>query len=130
MTRDQVFDRVGPLDLVGVAESAEVLAKPTSRVKRWQASGKMPAPVAELRSGPVWFREDVAALRDGATVFPERAAVPLLGLAEVAVLLRVDKSQIGRWRRAGVFPAPAYALRAGPLWMRDDVVGFGAARAA
>lgn len=121
---------MGPLDLVGVAEAAEVLGKPTSRVKRWQASGKMPVPVAELRSGPVWFREDVVALRDGATEFPPRALVRLLGLAEAAELLRVDKSQIGRWRRAGVFPEPAYVLRAGPLWMRDNVVGFGAARAA
>jgi hypothetical protein len=113
---------MGSLDLVGVAEAAEILSRPPSRVKRWQASGKMPVPVAEPRSTPVWHREDVEALRDGATTFPEREKLPLIGFGEVAELLRVDRSTVGRWRRAGTFPDPDYELRSGPLWMQDRVL--------
>jgi hypothetical protein len=125
---------MGQLELVGVAEAAEILAVPASRVKRWQTEGRsgtrMPLTVAEPRTGSVWVREDVEALRDGATEFPEREQLPLIGVSDAAGVLGVDKSQIGRWRRRKEFPLPAYELRAGPLWMRDDVVAFGARRSA
>jgi Helix-turn-helix domain len=72
-------------------------------------------------------------MRDGATEFPEREHLPLLGVTEVAELLGVDRTTIGRWRRAGTFPphlpsteegadASTPTLRAGPLWMRNDIV--------
>ena len=54
----------------------------------------------------------------------------LLGLAEVAEALGVEKSRIGRWRKRGVvlpsglrvpFPAPVAELVATPVWRRQDV---------
>lgn len=132
------------LDLVGIAEAAEILDVPASRVKRWQTPGRggrrMPPTVAETRATPVWLREDVVAMRDGATEFPPRDQLPLLGFAEVVDALGVDRRTIGRWRSAGAFPAHLPAsqdadpatptLRAGPLWMRPDIEAFGAQRAA
>lgn len=131
---------MGPLDLVGVAEAAEILGKPASRVKRWQASGKMPATIAEPRATPVWHRADVEALRDGATAFPEREKLPLIGFAEVAEIENVDRTTVRRWRRAGTFPPHIPSseegatpedptLRAGPLWMRDVIVADAERRA-
>jgi hypothetical protein len=58
------------------------------------------------------------------------AQLDLLGLAEVAELLDVEPSRIGRWRRLGVvlqdgqrvpFPAPVHEVRATPLWHGDDL---------
>jgi hypothetical protein len=119
---------MGSLDLVGIAEAAEILDVPASRVKRWQTPGRggrrMPPTVATPRATPVWVREDVVAMRDGATEFPQRDQLPLLGFAEVAEELKRDRTTIGRWRRAGNFPAPSYELRAGPLWMRSDIAAF------
>lgn len=124
-----------PLELVGVAEAAELLGVPASRVKRWEAEGRagtrMPPTVAKPSTGSVWVKEDVEALRDGATEFPDREQLPLVGVTDAAGLLGVGKSEIGRWRRRNAgFPEPAYKLRAGPLWMRDDVIAFGARRSA
>lgn len=54
----------------------------------------------------------------------------LVGLSEVAELLRVEPSRIGRWRQNGVllrdgtrvaFPKPVHAVRATPLWRSRDI---------
>jgi hypothetical protein len=54
----------------------------------------------------------------------------LLGLAETAALLGVEKSRIGKWRHLGVvlrdgrrvpFPEPVLELRATPLWRGRDI---------
>lgn len=80
--------RNGKLDLVGTWEAAEILGVERPRIGRWlkpwrvwlygdeewQESGgkrgirpkrgkepetKIPKPVADLKSGPVWFRKDI-----------------------------------------------------------------------
>lgn len=55
-------DRPGSLRLMGAAEIAEFLGL-ASRQRVWQmrqaASLNFPAPVAELRVGPVWLAEDI-----------------------------------------------------------------------
>jgi hypothetical protein len=54
----------------------------------------------------------------------------LLGWAEVAEALDVEKSRISKWRRLGVvlpdgrrvpFPKPVLELRATPLWRGADI---------
>jgi hypothetical protein len=51
-------------DLVGVAEAATILNLPKPRISRLREQGRMPEPVAELISGPVWNRQEVQALSD------------------------------------------------------------------
>ncbi len=116
--------------LVGAAEAAEILGVRTLQVSRWRKAGRMPCVVALLASTPVWLRSDVVAMKDGRTLHPHRRPLPLAGLGEVAERLGRDKSQIGRWRRAGKFPEPAADLLAGPIWYLADVASFEDARAA
>lgn len=59
-------------DLVGVAEASKILDLPKPRISRLRSQGKMPSPVAELESGPVWVRQDVEALAE--RLAQERAA--------------------------------------------------------
>jgi len=48
------------LELIGVSEIAELAGVSRQAVFNWQARhSSFPAPVAELRSGPVWRREDI-----------------------------------------------------------------------
>jgi hypothetical protein len=62
------------LDLVGTAEAADILEVERPRIGRWlnkwrewNANGrrgpepetKIPKPIADLMSGPVWHREDI-----------------------------------------------------------------------
>lgn len=47
---------------VGVAEAAEVLGLPKPRIYRLQEQGRMPEPVLELQSGPLFLRAEVEAL--------------------------------------------------------------------
>ena len=111
-------------DLVGAAEAAEILGVEVPRITRYRKAGKMPLVAVEgLAAGPVWFRSDVEAMRDERKV-TARAPLDLLGTSEVAALLAVDKSQIGRWRRAGRFPSPLVEVRSGPLWARDVITAF------
>jgi hypothetical protein len=57
-------------------------------------------------------------------------APALLGTAEAADLLGVEKSRLSRWRKLGVvlpdgrrvsFPEPILTLRATPLWRSRDI---------
>lgn len=60
--------RYGDVDvkgvLVGTAEAAAMLGVERPRIGRWLAMGKLPPPVAELRAGPVWLREDIESKRE------------------------------------------------------------------
>jgi len=58
------------------------------------------------------------------------AAPDLLGTAEVAEVLGVEKTRLSRWRELGVvlpdgrrvpFPRPVLVVRATPLWRGSDI---------
>ena len=53
-------------------------------------------------------------------------AVPLklAGLAEVAELLGVSKRTATRYALRDDFPEPAARLRAGPIWLEEDVLAW------
>jgi hypothetical protein len=123
-------------DVVGAQEAHQILGVELQRISRWRKSGRLPPPYADLRLSPVWVRRDIERVRDtgeidGYTPPPDEA--PLLGTAEAARMLAVDKSQIARWRarptKSGPpFPEPVTRIKAGPLWKRADVEAFAAAR--
>jgi len=51
-----------PVELVGTAEVAEMLDVTKQTLTNWRGRvSSFPSPVAELKSGPVWNREDIAA---------------------------------------------------------------------
>lgn len=55
-------------------------------------------------------------------------AEKLLGLAEVASLLRVTRQAVGNWRqRREDFPSPLVELKSGPVWRMVDIVDWAAA---
>jgi chromosome partitioning protein len=69
------------LSLVGLAEIAEMLGASKQTIANWRSRySDFPAPVADLRSGPVWAREEVSAWaqRHEIVVAPQRlkAAAP------------------------------------------------------
>jgi len=45
----------------------------------------------------------------------------LVGLAEVAAMLKTSRTQANRWTRREDFPEPVARLRATPVWRADDV---------
>lgn len=48
------------LRLVGVAEIADIMGLSNQRVSQlWREHPLFPAPVAELRMGPVWLTDDI-----------------------------------------------------------------------
>lgn len=48
-----------PLDLVGVAEIADMLGVTRTRVTQLAKTYGFPEPVARLAAGPVWQRRDI-----------------------------------------------------------------------
>lgn len=110
-------------DVVGASEAAEILGVEKQRISRWRDSGRLPEPAADLRSTPVWRRTTIETIARGDSARTE-AMLNLLGVAEAAAMLGVDRSQIGRWRRAGRFPAPVLELAAGPLWWVEQIEEF------
>ena len=48
----------------------------------------------------------------------------LAGLAEVAELLGVSKRTATRYSVRDDFPEPVARLRAGPIWLEEDVLGW------
>jgi hypothetical protein len=64
--------------LVGTAEAAAILGVERPRIGRWRAldNGKLPEPVAQLASGPVWLRSQIEALRGSTTARKRRRADP------------------------------------------------------
>jgi hypothetical protein len=47
------------LDVVGIAEVAVMLDINRATVRSWQLRGHLPAPDAELASGPIWRRSTI-----------------------------------------------------------------------
>ena len=52
--------------------------------------------------------------------------VRIVGLAEIAELFGVSKRTASRYALRGDFPSPAARLRAGPVWLEDDVRNWAA----
>jgi predicted DNA-binding transcriptional regulator AlpA len=48
----------------------------------------------------------------------------LAGLAEVAEVLRVSKRTAARYAAREDFPEPVARLRAGPVWLEDDILAW------
>jgi hypothetical protein len=48
----------------------------------------------------------------------------LVGTAEAAELLDVERPRIGRWVKSGVMPEPVARLASGPVWLKKDVLGI------
>jgi hypothetical protein len=46
---------------------------------------------------------------------------PLVGLAEIADLFGVSKRTASRYTLRSDFPEPVARLRAGPIWLEEDV---------
>lgn len=46
----------------------------------------------------------------------------LVGTAEAAEILGVERPRIGRWRQRGIMPKPVRELAATPLWTKDQIV--------
>lgn len=103
----------------------------------------MPPTVADLKATPVWRRQDIEKLRklraqsggwDGVWPLKPPTRLELAGTSEAATLIgdmlgrQVDKSQVGRWRRAGTFPPPMLVLNATPVWARETVEEFARSR--
>ena len=54
---------VTALDLVSTREAAEILDLKRDRIGAWLREGAMPPPIVRLKSGPLWWRPDVVALK-------------------------------------------------------------------
>lgn len=48
----------------------------------------------------------------------------LVGTAEAAAILGVERPRIGRWRKSGVMPEPVAEPAAGPVWHRSQIVAM------
>lgn len=119
--------------LVGVGEVKEIFGVEIQRISRWKKTGKLPPPYAELRATTIWREADIVALKDGAVQDPPWEPVPdppaIVGASEAAVILGVDRRQVGRWRdhppQSGPpFPAPVTKVKATPIWRRTDIEQF------
>jgi predicted DNA-binding transcriptional regulator AlpA len=128
------------VDVVGAAEARAILGVELQRISRWRKQGRLPPPYAMLASSPIWLTEDIEKFKANAgdPTFSVTYTTPpkpqtLLGTSEVAKLLGVDKSQVGRWRtkppRKGLpFPEPVAQIKAGPIWAKEDIDQFEASR--
>lgn len=53
---------------------------------------------------------------------PVHVAGPIVGTAEAAAILGVERPRIGRWSGVGgLMPPPLGKTRAGPIWLRSEV---------
>jgi len=46
----------------------------------------------------------------------------LVGTAEAAEILGVERPRIAKWRRNGVIPAPLADTASGPIWLRSQIL--------
>ena len=56
--------------------------------------------------------------------YGSHVALKLAGLAEVAELLGVSKRTATRYTLRDDFPEPAARLRAGPIWVEEDILAW------
>lgn len=70
-------------ELVGIAETAEILEVSKQRVSSLRSRPDFPAPVAELRAGPVWRKGDLSRFASTWTRKPGRPRKDSLALEEV-----------------------------------------------
>lgn len=61
-----------------------------------------------------------AALADEATLMKALKG-RLIGTAEAAEMLHVERPRIGRWREMNMLPEPVEQLAAGPVWLRSQI---------
>jgi hypothetical protein len=45
----------------------------------------------------------------------------LVGTAEAAVILNVERPRIAKWRRNGIIPEPLADTAMGPIWLRSQI---------
>lgn len=45
----------------------------------------------------------------------------LVGTAEAAKILGVERPRIGRWKKSGIMPETVADLQAGPVWNKSDI---------
>jgi hypothetical protein len=50
-----------------------------------------------------------------------RKKLDLVGTAEAAEILGVERPRIGRWKKSKVLPEPVAELAAGPVWYREQI---------
>lgn len=76
-----------------------------------------------LVTGHGVFQGRVAHVRGGrvSVELGGRSDHALVGTAEVAELLDVERPRIGRWVGRGQMPRPVAMLRASPVWRRRDI---------
>jgi hypothetical protein len=72
------------MDLLGVAEIAELLGVTTQRVDQLAGASSFPVPAAELEAGRIWQRTDIetwarATGRLGAAAYPETRTAKCVG---------------------------------------------------
>jgi DNA-binding transcriptional MerR regulator len=105
-------DGGGGLRLLGCAEVAALCGVDRATIVRYQQEGAMPEPYARIAAGPIWLEDQINAWL---------ARIEPLGLAELAALLGVHPSTIGRWQRRDRLPRPYTTLRCGRIWLRHQI---------
>lgn len=130
--------------MIGVLEEtrAEMRAKVESGVKQVRVTtmlrtlDEIASEVAEIEKFAKKARKDAdratrvaesAAAQSGGSVDPGQDAEGmvhpemLMGLAEVAAFLRIEKQRIARYRESGVIPEPVATVQSGPLWIESQI---------
>lgn len=51
----------------------------------------------------------------------DQPPLEVVGIAEVAERLSVQRATVDRWRQRQLLPAPTWELAGGPIWMWGDV---------
>lgn len=53
--------------------------------------------------------------------FRQVQKLELVGTAEAAKILDVERPRISRWRRRGLLPEPVAEVASGPIWLRSQI---------
>jgi hypothetical protein len=77
-------------ELAGLAEAAEILGVSKQRVTELRAQPAFPAPVAELKSGPVWTRDSIEEFAQTRRRQPGRPAAEALAASAAQLLTQSD----------------------------------------
>jgi hypothetical protein len=110
------------MDVVGVKEVGEILGWDHRKVSVYLGRGKLPAPMARLASGPVWWRRDIETYARGEVVagaqgipLPEEHIRALLWAhfeaARVGLLRPPEYGDLLPWAVDGKPPGHARSLR-------------------